>query len=151
MLIPSPPKKALLLLLVGISIGLARPLAADDAARADKPVKPNGTIADPAVVGGESGSVIKVANLVYAGTKTSECFSDHFLRRAEESSSISTSRRLHSVKLASDEVYNFPILIMNGEGEFTLLSQERDNLRRFIQRGGFLLASAGCSLWPTSS
>jgi hypothetical protein len=37
------------------------------------------------------------------------------------------------------------MLIMNGEGEFTLLSEERDNLRRFIQRGGFLLASAGCS------
>lgn len=111
----------------------------------EKPTKPNGTIADPAVVGGESSSTIKVANLVYAGTKTSECFSDHFLRRAEESSSITTSRRLHSVKLASDEIYNFPMLIMNGEGEFTLLSQERDNLRRFIQRGGFLLASAGCS------
>jgi len=139
------PSEMLLLVLVCLSIGLVCPLWADDAAKADKPVKPNGTIADPAVVGGESGSVIKVANLVYAGTKTSECFSDHFLRRAEESSSISTSRRLHSVKLASDEVYNFPMLIMNGEGEFTLLSQERDNLRRFIQRGGFLLASAGCS------
>lgn len=113
--------------------------------KSDSAAKPNGAIADPALVGGESSSVIKVANLVYAGTKTSECFSDHFLRRAEESSSISTSRRLHSVKLASDEVYNFPMIIMNGEGEFTLLAQERDNLRRFIQRGGFLLASAGCS------
>jgi hypothetical protein len=113
--------------------------------KSDKASKPNGAIADPALVGGESSSVIKVANLVYAGTKTSECFSDHFLRRAEEASSLSTSRRLHSVKLASDEVYNFPMIIMNGEGEFTLLAQERDNLRRFIQRGGFLLASAGCS------
>jgi hypothetical protein len=37
------------------------------------------------------------------------------------------------------------MVVMNGEGEFTLLESERTNLRRFIQKGGFLLASAGCS------
>jgi hypothetical protein len=83
--------------------------------------------------------------LIYGGTKSSECFSDHFLRRAEQESAISTSRRLHSVKLSSGEIYHFPMLIMTGEGEFTLLPEERDHLRRFIERGGFLLASAGCS------
>jgi len=103
------------------------------------------TVADPASVGGESSSVVQVANLIYAGTKTSQCFSDHFLKRAERDSSISTSGRLHSVKLASDEIYSFPMLIMNGEGEFTLLAEERENLRRFVERGGFLLASSGCS------
>lgn len=105
----------------------------------------DGVVADPSTLGGESESVIQVANLIYAGTKTSECFADHFLQRAEQDSAISTSRRLHSVKLSSEEIYNFPLLIMTGEGEFTLLDEERDNLRRFIQRGGFLLASAGCS------
>jgi Domain of unknown function (DUF4159) len=103
------------------------------------------TVADPASIGGEASSVVQVANLIYAGTKTSECFSDHFLERAEKDSSISTSRRLHSVKLSSEEIYAFPLLIMTGEGEFTLLDEERENLRRFIERGGFLLASAGCS------
>lgn len=102
-------------------------------------------VLEPASVGGEPGSVVQVANLIYAGTKTSECFSDHFLRRAEKDSSISTSRRLHSVKLASDEIYSFPVLIMTGEGEFHLLDEERQNLRQFIERGGFLLASSGCS------
>lgn len=104
-----------------------------------------GVVADPASQGGEADSIVQVANLIYAGTKTSECFADHFLQRAEQESAISTSRRLHSVKLASAEIYDFPMLIMTGEGEFTLLPQERDNLRRFIERGGFLLASAGCS------
>jgi hypothetical protein len=104
-----------------------------------------GIVPDPETLGGESASVVQVANLIYAGTKTSECFADHFLRRAEQDSSISTSRRLHSVKLASEEIYNFPVLIMTGEGKFDLLSEERDNLRRFVERGGFLLASAGCS------
>ncbi|MFO1063022.1 MAG: DUF4159 domain-containing protein [Pirellulales bacterium] len=109
-------------------------------------------VADPSSVGGEAAGVVQEANLIYAGTKTSECFADHFLQRAERDSAISTSRRLHSVKLASEEVYNFPVLIMTGEGTFTLTAEERDNLRRFIERGGFLLASAGCSSkeWNTA-
>lgn len=114
-----------------------------DGNKADKTT--TSVVADPDSRGGEAGSVVQVANLIYASTKTSECFADHFLRRAEQDSAISTSRRLHSVKLASDEIYNFPVLIMTGEGEFTLLAEERDNMRRFVERGGFLLASAGCS------
>lgn len=102
-------------------------------------------VPDSKSIGGESSSIVKVGNLIYAGTKTSKCFSDHFLRSAEQASSITTSKQLHSVELASDEIYNYPMLIMNGEGEFTLLESERTNLRRFIQKGGFLLASAGCS------
>lgn len=107
--------------------------------------KNSSVVAEPKTIGGESNSVIQVANLVYAGTKSSECFSDHFLTRAERESSISTSRRFHTVKLASDEVFHFPLVIMTGEGEFTLLEEERQNLRVYIERGGFLLASAGCS------
>ena len=34
---------------------------------------------------------------------------------------------------------------MTGEGEFSLTDQERENLRQYVQGGGFLLASAGCS------
>ncbi len=103
------------------------------------------TVPDPEQVGNEPQSVVQVANLVYAGTKSSQCFSDHFLVQAEQESAISTSRRFHAVKLSSDELYAFPLVIMTGEGEFTLPDQERDNLRRFVERGGVLLASAGCS------
>ncbi len=79
------------------------------------------TVLDPASVGGEAASVVQVANLIYAGTKTSECFSDHFLQRAESGLSHQHSRRLHSVKLSSEEIFSFPLLIMTGEGEFELL------------------------------
>lgn len=115
-------------------------LHADDTAG-----KAPSVVLEPASLGGEAESVVQVANLVYAGTKTSECFADHFLRRAEKDSSITTSRRLHSVKLSSEEIFDFPLLVMTGEGEFTLLPEERENLRQFVERGGFLLASAGCS------
>src|SRR5207253_2037856 len=36
-------------------------------------------------------------------------------------------------------------VIMTGEGAFQLLDSERANLRKYVERGGFLLASAGCS------
>lgn len=118
---------------------------------ADSPVKATpvadglATVPDSKHVGGEPDGVVQVANLVYANTKSSECFADHFLVQAEQESSISTSRRFHAVKLSSDEIYNFPLVIMTGEGAFELPDSERQNLKRFVERGGFLLASAGCS------
>lgn len=100
---------------------------------------------DPRHLGGEPDSIVQVANLVYAGIHSSHCFSDHFLVKAEKDSAISTSRRFHAVKLNSDELFHFPFVIMTGEGASQLPDVERNNLRKFIERGGFLLASAGCS------
>lgn len=124
----------------------------DAAAQADNPadakVEGEGgveVVPEPKGAGGEAEGVVQVANLVYAGTKSSKCFSDHFLVEAEKASSISTSRRFHAVKLSSDELFEFPLVIMTGEGEFSLPDAERQNLRRFVERGGLLLGSAGCS------
>ncbi len=89
--------------------------------------------------------VIQCANLVYAGTQTSKCFSDEFLRLAEEKSTLRTERRFKRVKLADEELYGFPFAIMTGESAFTLGQAERDNLKAYLENGGFLLASAGCS------
>jgi hypothetical protein len=110
-----------------------------------KPSAAAGMVPDPRQSGGEPDGIVQVANLVYAGTKSSRCFSDHFLIKAEKESAISTSRRFHAVKLGSDDIYEFPLLIMTGEGAFQLSDKERECLRRYIERGGFLLASAGCS------
>lgn len=114
-----------------------RPAASQPAARAQ--------VLEPKQVGGESDSVVQVANLIYAGSRSSKCFSDHFLIQAEKESVISTSRRFHAVKLDSDELFGFPLVIMTGEGSFELGDDERANLRTFVVNGGFLLASAGCS------
>ena len=79
----------------------------------------SGQVPEPHQTGGEADSVVQVANLVYAGTKSSRCFSDHFLVRAEKESAISTSRRFHAVKLGSEELFCYPLVIMTGEGTFT--------------------------------
>jgi hypothetical protein len=116
--------------------------------RADKPSagpRTTNLVPDSKQAGGEPDSVVQVANLVYAGVKSSQCFADHFLTKAEKESAISTSRRFHAVKLSSGEIYGYPLVIMTGEGSFELPDSERENLRRYIERGGFLLASAGCS------
>src|SRR5947209_15773591 len=112
---------------------------------AQNPPRPDAAGADGKHLGGEPDSIVQVANLIYAGIKSSHCFSDHFLIQAEKESSIATSRRFHAVKLGSDELFSFPLVIMTGEGSFDLPDAERENLRRFVERGGFLLASAGCS------
>jgi len=88
---------------------------------------------------------VECANLVYARTKTSVCFSDRFLKRARDQTSIAVYPYFRSVKLASEEIFNYPFAIMSGEGYFRLTETERQNLRSYLMRGGFLLASAGCS------
>jgi hypothetical protein len=128
--------------LVGLAL-LALAIVILDSRAADSGKKTR--VPDPKDAGGEPESVVQVANLVYAGVKSSQCFADHFLIKAEKETAISTSRRFHAVKLAGDELFSFPLVIMTGEGEFTLPQSERDSLKQYVERGGFLLASAGCS------
>ena len=130
----------------GLIIALGAEPAKPKPAEPAKPSPPAKTVVpDPRQTGGEPDGVVQVANLVYAGTKSSRCFSDHFLVTAEKESAVSTSRRFHAVKLSSENVFEFPLVVMTGEGEFQLTDEERQNLRRYVERGGLLLASAGCS------
>ena len=92
-----------------------------------------------------SAASIQCANLVYGGSKTSRCFSDEFLSDVQKKTTIATERPFKSVKLASEELFQFPFVIMTGESDFTFTPQERENMKRYLYNGGFLLASAGCS------
>ena len=89
--------------------------------------------------------VAKCANLIYAGSKSSVCFSDKFLTTVEKETNIVADKKFTPVKLASKELFDYPFAIMTGEGTFALPEQERKNLKSFLTRGGFLLVSAGCS------
>ncbi len=89
--------------------------------------------------------VVQCGNLIYAGTKTSRCFSDAFLSAVQQRTSINTARRFRSLRLDSDELFRFPFVVLTGEGNFSFTPRERENLKRYVEDGGFLLASAGCS------
>ena len=88
---------------------------------------------------------VECGNLIYAGTRTSKCFSDEFLTTVQQKTSIATERRFKAVKLADEELFKIPFVIMPGEADFNLTTKERENLRKYLDNGGFLLASASCS------
>jgi hypothetical protein len=92
-----------------------------------------------------SGEAVECANLIYAGTKSSVCFSEEFLSTVASETSINTSRKFKPVKLGEKEIFKFPFAVMTGEGPFALTDEERKNLKLYLEKGGFLLASAGCS------
>jgi len=100
----------------------------------------------PAVSANDTGGeAVECANLIYAGTKSSVCFSEEFLSTVASETSINTSRKFKAVKLADKEIFRFPFAVITGEGAFTLTDEERKNLKAYLEKGGFLLASAGCS------
>ena len=88
---------------------------------------------------------IQCANLIYGGTHTSRCFSDEFLSAVQKDTTIETERRFKAVKLASDELFRYPFTVLTGEKDFHFTAEERANLKRYLESGGFLLVSAGCS------
>lgn len=100
----------------------------------------------------EQAAVVRCANLIYGGNHTSRCFSDEFLGAVQRETGIATERRFKAVKLDSDEVFQYPFAMMTGESDFNFTIREREHLQRYLTRGGFLLASAGCSnsAWDTA-
>ncbi len=88
---------------------------------------------------------VKCANLIYAVSKTSVCFSEKFLDTVRQETNCQPQRGFTPVKLATEDVFHYPFAVMTGEGQFQLTEQERRMLKSYLTRGGFLLASAGCS------
>ena len=103
-------------------------------------------------IGSDNPGQVQCANLIYAQSKTSVCFSDEFLVQIQKDTNIRTNRRFCPVKLDAQELYQYPFSVMTGEGAFSLSPQQRTNLKNYLTRGGFLLASAGCSssAWDAS-
>ena len=93
---------------------------------------------------------VRCANLTYgkAKRKTSRCFSDKFLAQIRKDTNIRAYQRLENVKLESPKLCEYPFAVMTGEGEFSLTDAQRQSLKQYLLRGGFVVASAGCSSQP---
>lgn len=89
--------------------------------------------------------VVNCANLIYGNHQTSVCFSAEFLSTVQTETHIQTNPQLVPVSLESADLFQFPFAVMTGEGAFTLTEQQRRNMRDYLQAGGFIIASAGCS------
>ncbi len=90
-------------------------------------------------------TVITCGNLIYGRTKSSVCFADRFLTRVATETNLNAAKKFTAVKLSSDALFKIPFTIFSGEGSFTLTKKERENLKRYLKCGGFVLASPGCS------
>lgn len=95
---------------------------------------------------------LQCGNLVYAGNKSSICFADKFLTDVGKQTTLNVGRNFVPVKLEADNVFDFPFCVWSGEQDFTLTKKERENLRRYLTNGGFILSSPGCSdpTWDTA-
>jgi hypothetical protein len=90
--------------------------------------------------------------VVDGATKTSKCFASGFVDTVARSTQVPVTRSFAEVHLASEAMFGYPFAILTGEGNFSLSDAEASNLRTYLGRGGFLLASAGCSddRWASS-
>lgn len=88
---------------------------------------------------------LQCGNLVYAANKSSVCFADKFLGDIRKNTNLNIGNNFVPVKLDSDNVFDFPFCVWSGEESFTLTKKDRDNLRKYLLNGGFILSSPGCS------
>lgn len=92
-----------------------------------------------------SDSQITVARLTYDDGKTAVCFADQFLTTFARETGQNVHRGFAQVALDSPKLFEYPFVLFSGQESFKLSDAEKRNLKRYIDRGGFVLASAGCS------
>lgn len=92
-----------------------------------------------------STETIHCGNLVYGNNQTAICFAEAFLTDAATETGLNISPKFVRIGLAKDEVFTTPLCIFTGQGDFKLSETERVNLRRYLENGGFILSSPGCS------
>lgn len=101
----------------------------------------------------ENPLAIRVGALLLGETAEQLCFSSGFLEVTDRMTSLDLDRRLHPTRLDdADRLFEYPVNIMTGVGTFSLTERESANFAAYLQRGGFLLASASCSdpQWDTA-
>lgn len=89
---------------------------------------------------------LECGTLVYSGDQTSVCFADRFLTMTCNETNVEVQLGFKEVELGeANDLFKTPFVVFSGEGNFSLSGGERENLRRFLEQGGFMVASPGCS------
>ncbi len=104
-----------------------------------------GEAAQPPAESAPAEALVRVAHLVYSTNKTSQCFATGYLELLARETEIKVDRQAVRVELDSDDLYQYPFAVLSGEGAFRFTDAQFMALREYIERGGFILASAGCS------
>ncbi len=88
---------------------------------------------------------LQCGNLIYAVNKSSVCFADRFLTEVASRTNLRVNTKFCPVRLDSEAQFDYPFCVMSGNESFSLTQKERQQLRKYLTQGGFLLASPGCS------
>ena len=73
------------------------------------------------------------------------CFADHFLTDVAKQTNLRVNPKFCAVRLDADALFDYPFCVMSGNEDFSLTQKERQQLRKYLTQGGFLLVSPGCS------
>lgn len=90
-------------------------------------------------------SQLQCGNLIYGGNQSSVCFADNFLAEVGKRTSLRVNPKFCAVRLDADAVFDYPFCVMSGNESFSFAEKERKQLRKYLNQGGFLLVSPGCS------
>ena len=137
-------KTGVLILIAGM-LFCAPAFAASKASPERKQTELEAAVAKAASAPSADLTKIQCANLVYAGSKSSVCFADKFLSDVARQTNLNVGKNFVPVRLDANELFNFPFCVWSGEDTFSLTTKDRDNLRRYLLGGGFVLSSPGCS------
>ena len=90
-------------------------------------------------------SLLQCGNLIYAGNKSSVCFADRFLTDVTNQTNLRVNPKFCPVRLDAEALFALSVLRDVGNEEFALTQKERQQLRKYLTQGGFLLVGPGCS------
>jgi hypothetical protein len=89
--------------------------------------------------------LLQCGNLIYAGNKSSVCFADRFLQDVAHQTNLKVNPKFCPVRLETEALFDYPFCVLSGNEPFEFSEKERQQLRKYLRNGGFLMASPGCS------
>lgn len=94
----------------------------------------------------DSQATFFVGRLKYSSNDGNDCSSvgENMLRLVAKASTIHVREERH-IKLTDPDLYDTPFIFMNGHNNFVLNDAEIQNLRKYLDHGGFVFGSGCCT------
>lgn len=105
----------------------------------------------PEPVAAQSDDEFRVARVHYRGGGdwySSPTALTNLIRFTKEQVPVQLSERYDDVQLGSRDIFNYPFLFITGHGNISVNDSEAENLRRYLETGGFLYVDDDYGLDP---
>lgn len=94
---------------------------------------------------GEEATKVRIAALTIGDHDSARCFNTAFIGEVDRRTNIDIAPELQPVKLGDEALFNHPIAVLAGDAAFEISDRQAEHLATYLNRGGFLLASANCT------